>query len=58
MRLDQNRSLIICPLHHDADFMQVFYEGWRIVQAFLDADAQIVGGGENPRINGAESVPE
>src|SRR2546428_1923293 len=33
--------LVICPLHHDADFMQVFYEGWRIVQAFIEADAQV-----------------
>ena len=41
VRLDEARSLVICPLHHDADFMQVFYEGWRVVQAFLDADAKI-----------------
>jgi hypothetical protein len=41
VRLDEGRGLVICPLHHDADFMQVFYEGWRIVQAFLDADARI-----------------
>jgi hypothetical protein len=33
--------LIICPLHHDQDFMQIFYEGWRVVQAFIAADAQI-----------------
>lgn len=39
VRLDEGRGLVICPLHHDADFMQVFYEGWRIVQAFLSADA-------------------
>ena len=39
--LDEGRGLVICPLHHDADFMQVFYEGWRIVQAFLDADAKL-----------------
>ena len=41
VHLDERRSLVVCPLHHDADFMQVFYEGWRIVQAFLDADAKI-----------------
>jgi hypothetical protein len=28
-------------LHHDEDFMQTFYEGWRIVQAFIDADANM-----------------
>jgi hypothetical protein len=41
VRLDESRRLVICPLHHDADFMQVFYEGWRVVQAFLSADAKV-----------------
>lgn len=41
VRLDLGRGLVICPLHHDADFMQTFYEGWRIVQAFIAADAQV-----------------
>ncbi len=41
VRLDEGRGLVICPLHHDADFMQVFYEGWRVVQAFLAADAKV-----------------
>jgi hypothetical protein len=41
VRRDEDRNLVICPLHHDADFMEVFYVGWRIVQAFIEADAQI-----------------
>lgn len=41
VRLDEGRKLVVCPLHHDADFMQVFYEGWRVVQAFLNADAKV-----------------
>jgi hypothetical protein len=41
VRIDQTRQLVICPLHHDGDFMQVFYEGWRVVQAFLNADAKL-----------------
>lgn len=40
VRIDDGRGLVICPLHHDADFMQVFYEGWRVVQAFLGSDAR------------------
>ncbi|OCJ67947.1 hypothetical protein A6U97_04385 [Agrobacterium tumefaciens] len=40
VRLDSGKGLVICPLHHDADFMQAFYEGWRIVQAFVSADAK------------------
>jgi hypothetical protein len=41
VRRDENRNLVICPLHHDADFMEAFYVGWRIVQAFIEADAQV-----------------
>jgi hypothetical protein len=41
VRKDDGRNLIICPLLHDQSFMQVFYEGWRIVQAFIAADAQV-----------------
>jgi hypothetical protein len=43
IRRDEGKNLVICPLRHDGDFMQVFYEGWRIVQAFLAADAQVPG---------------
>jgi hypothetical protein len=41
VRRDDDKNLIVCPLHHDQDFMQIFYEGWRVVQAFMAADAQI-----------------
>jgi hypothetical protein len=41
IRRDEDRNLVICPLHHDGDFMETFYVGWRIVQAFIEADAQI-----------------
>jgi hypothetical protein len=39
--MDEGRRLVVCPLHHDQDFMQIFYEGWRIVQAFMMSDARI-----------------
>lgn len=41
VRKDEAKNLVICPLHHDGDFMQMFYEGWRVVQAFVDADARV-----------------
>jgi hypothetical protein len=41
VRLDEGKNLVICPLHHDGDFMQIFYEGWRTVQAFIEADAKV-----------------
>lgn len=40
IRLDEGRGLVVCPLQHDADFMQGFYEAWRIVQAFVASDAK------------------
>jgi len=41
VRKDDSKNLVICPLPHDQDFMQIFYEGWRIVQAFIGADANV-----------------
>jgi hypothetical protein len=41
VRLDEGKNLVICPLLHDGDFMQTFYEGWQIVQAFIKADAHL-----------------
>jgi len=41
VRKDDSKNLIICPLHHDGDFMQTFYEGWRIVQALIESDANM-----------------
>jgi hypothetical protein len=39
--VDNQRNLVVCPLLHDGNFMQVFYEGWQVVQAFLDADGDM-----------------
>lgn len=41
VHFDEGRNLVVCPLHHDQDFMQVFYEGWRVMKAFLDSDAKV-----------------
>lgn len=38
---DEDKNLIVCPLHHDQDFMQIFYEGFRVVQAFVASDAHV-----------------
>jgi hypothetical protein len=32
VRLDEQRNLVICPVPHDGSFVQIFHEGWRIVQ--------------------------
>jgi hypothetical protein len=36
--LDDHKNLVICPMPHDGSFMQIFYEGWRIVQALCQTD--------------------
>src|SRR5262249_55188932 len=38
---DDSKNLIICSLLHDRNFMQIFYEGWRVVQAFIKAQARV-----------------
>jgi hypothetical protein len=38
IRRDDHRNLVVCPVPHDGSFMQVFYEGWRIVQALCESD--------------------
>ncbi len=38
---DDHRNLVVCPILHDGNFMQIFYEGWQVVQAFLAADGKM-----------------
>jgi hypothetical protein len=39
IRRDDQKNLIVCPLPHDGSFMEVFYQGWGVVQQFIAADA-------------------
>ncbi|MFE1206169.1 MULTISPECIES: hypothetical protein [Streptomyces] len=38
IKKDEQKNLIVCPMPHDGSFMQVFYEGWRIVQALCETN--------------------
>ena len=38
---DDQRNLVVCPLAHDGNFMELFYEGWDVVMQFLYADARL-----------------
>lgn len=38
---DDKRNLLVCPLPHDAAFMEVFYQAWGIVQQLIAADASM-----------------
>jgi hypothetical protein len=35
---DEQKNLVVCPIPHDASFMQTFHEGWRIVQALCESN--------------------
>lgn len=41
IRRDDHRNLVVVPLPYDGSFMEVFYQGWQIVQQFMHADAQV-----------------
>lgn len=38
---DSQRNLVVCPIPHDYAFMEVFYQGWQVVQQFIAADAKV-----------------
>jgi len=38
IRLDEQKNTVICPLPHDGSFIQIFHEGWQIVQAMCASD--------------------
>jgi hypothetical protein len=46
---DDKKNLVVCPLLHDGEFMEVFYSGWQIVQTFLAADARVPAEATLPR---------
>ncbi|MHA7322820.1 hypothetical protein ACX84T_09105 [Burkholderia pseudomallei] len=38
---DDARNLVVVPLPYDGSFMEIFYQGWQIVQQFIHADAEV-----------------
>lgn len=41
IHVDDRKNLVVCPMPYDADFVETFYSGWEVVQAFIAADAQM-----------------
>ncbi|MFC8682326.1 hypothetical protein ACFT30_12460 [Microbacterium ureisolvens] len=41
IRLDEARNLVVCPVPYDQSFMEVFYEAWQTVTAFLASSAKL-----------------
>jgi transposase-like protein len=54
---DQQKNLIICPVPHDAKFMQTFHEGWRIVQALCETDFENAEGRRPAAVPAPRSRP-
>jgi hypothetical protein len=43
IKLDEQRNIVICPVPHDGRFMQIFHEGWNIVQALCVRNFEMSG---------------
>src|SRR5499427_8442209 len=41
VRRDEQKNTIICPVPHDGSFIQIFHEGWQIVQALCASDFEM-----------------
>lgn len=41
IRRDEQKNLIVCPIPHDANYMQLFHESWRMVQTLCATDFQM-----------------
>lgn len=41
IQVNESKNLVVCPLPYDQAFMEVFYQGWQVVQQFIAADANV-----------------
>jgi hypothetical protein len=41
VRRDEQNNTVICPVPHDGSFIQIFHEGWQIVQALCASDFEM-----------------
>jgi hypothetical protein len=48
IELDEQKNVVTCPVPYDGSFIQVFNEGWRIVQALCASDFEMPGPSEIP----------
>jgi len=48
VKLDEHKNVVTCPVPYDGSFIQVFNEGWRIVQALCTSDFQMPGPSDIP----------
>ena len=48
VRLDEQKNLVVCPVPRDGSFVQIFYAGWKIVQALCAGDFKMPGSVDIP----------
>jgi hypothetical protein len=48
VRPDEHKNIVICPLPHDGNFMQIFHEGWKIVQTLCARNFEMPGSSDIP----------
>jgi hypothetical protein len=48
VRPDDHKNIVICPLPHDGSFMQIFHEGWKIVQTLCAMNFEMPGSSDIP----------
>ena len=48
VRLDEQKNSVICPVPHDGSFIQIFHDGWQIVQALCASDFETPGPSDIP----------
>jgi hypothetical protein len=48
VRPDEHKNVVICPLPHDGSFMQIFHEGWKIVQTLCARNFEMPGSSDVP----------
>lgn len=48
IRLDEQKNIVFCPVPHDGRFMQIFHEGWNIVQALCARNFEMPGSDDIP----------
>ncbi len=41
VQVDVAKNLVVCPLPYNQAFVQIFYQGWQVVQQFIAADAKV-----------------
>jgi hypothetical protein len=41
IRINDSKNLVICPMPYNRSFIEIFYEGWNIIKAFINAKGKM-----------------